>query len=62
MTVRPFRSDERRRYFSEDAFRKLRGENKELLIIPDANHTDLYDRPDKIPFDRIEAFFRANLK
>ena len=45
------------RYFSEDAFRKLRGENKELLIIPDANHTDLYDRPDKIPFDRIEAFF-----
>ena len=50
------------RYFSEDAFRKLRGENKELLIIPDANHTDLYDRPDKIPFDRIEAFFRANLK
>ncbi len=50
------------RYFSEDAFRKLRGENKELLIIPDANHTDLYDRADKIPFDRIEAFFRANLK
>lgn len=50
------------RYFSEDAFRKLRGENKELLIVPDANHTDLYDRPDKIPFDRIETFFRENLK
>ncbi|MDE5963386.1 MAG: alpha/beta hydrolase [Alistipes sp.] len=50
------------RYFSEDAFKKLRGENKELLIVPDANHTDLYDRPDKIPFDRIEAFFRENLK
>lgn len=50
------------RYFSEDAFKKLRGDNKELSIVPDANHTDLYDRPDKIPFDRIETFFRENLK
>ena len=49
------------RYFSEDAFRKLRGDNKELLIIPGASHTDLYDQTDIIPFDRMEAFFRANL-
>lgn len=44
------------RYFSEDAFKKLKGGNKELMIIPGANHTDLYDRTDKIPFDKIEAF------
>ena len=49
------------RYFSEDAFKKLNGDNKELLIVPGASHTDLYDRVDLIPFDRIEAFFRANL-
>lgn len=49
------------RYFSEDAFKKLRGDNKELLIIPNASHTDLYDKKDVIPFDRIEAFFKANL-
>ena len=50
------------RYFSEDAFKKLRGGNKELLIIPGANHTDLYDRMDVIPFDTIEAFFKSSLK
>ena len=49
------------RYFSEDAFKKLTGDNKELLIIPDANHVDLYDNFDKIPFDRIEMFFKENL-
>ena len=49
------------RYFSEDAFKKLNGDNKELLIVPGASHTDLYDRVDIIPSDRIEAFFRANL-
>ena len=49
------------RYFSEDAFKKLSGDNKELMIVPGASHTDLYDRVDIIPFDRIEAFFRANL-
>ena len=49
------------RYFSEDAFKKLKGENKELLIIKDANHVDLYDQPDKIPFDKIETFFKTNL-
>ena len=44
------------RYFSEDAFKKLKGNNKELLIIPDAVHTDLYYKMDVIPFDKIEAF------
>ena len=50
------------RYFSEDAFKKLKGDNKELLIIPDANHTDLYDRVNIIPFDKLEQFFREYLK
>ena len=50
------------RYFSEDAFKNLTGDNKELMIIPNANHTDLYDQTDKIPFDKITSFFRENLK
>lgn len=50
------------RYFSEDAFKKLTGDNKELVIIPNANHTDLYDNMDKIPFDKLEQFFDTNLK
>lgn len=50
------------RYFSEDAFKKLKGQNKELLIIPGAVHTDLYDKMDVIPFDKIEEFYRTNLK
>lgn len=49
-------------YFSEDAFKKLEGNNKELLLIPDAVHTDLYDRMDIIPFDKIENFLKAYLK
>ena len=49
-------------YFSRDAFAKLTGDNKELLIIPDAVHTDLYDRMDVIPFDKLEGFFREYLK
>ncbi|MCD8187384.1 MAG: alpha/beta hydrolase [Ruminococcus sp.] len=44
-------------YFSKDAFAKLTGDNKELMIIPEAVHTDLYDRTDIIPFDRITEFF-----
>lgn len=48
-------------YFSRDAFTKLQGQNKELLIIPDAVHTDLYDRMDVIPFEKIEQFFVENL-
>ena len=50
------------RYFSEDAFKKLTGKNKELYIIPGANHTDLYYKMDVIPFDKIESFFKSNLK
>ena len=50
------------RYFSEDAFAKLKGDNKELLIIPGASHVDLYDNMEKIPFDKIDDFFEANLK
>lgn len=54
-------------YFSKDAFADMvkdnpDTENKELLFIPGAVHTDLYDRKDIIPFDRIEAFFRKYLK
>lgn len=48
-------------YFSRDIFTKLTGENKRLLIIPDAVHTDLYDNPDVIPFDEIAAFLQENL-
>ena len=51
------------RYFSEDTFKKLKGDNKELLIIPGANHVDLYDnQANVIPFDKIESFFREYLK
>jgi len=50
------------RYMGEDAFKKLKGGNKELLIVPGASHTDLYDNFDKVPFDRIEAFYKEYLK
>lgn len=60
------------RYFSETAFENMTGTkpsgndtvvgNKELLIIPGANHVDLYDNFKAIPFDKIESFFKANLK
>ena len=49
-------------YFSKDAFQKLKGDNKELMLIPGAVHTDLYDRMDVIPFDKIDAFFQKYLK
>ncbi|MCR5256782.1 MAG: alpha/beta hydrolase [Desulfovibrio sp.] len=49
-------------YFSRDAFKQLKGDNKELLIIPGAVHTDLYDRLDVIPFDRMGAFFTKAFK
>ena len=48
-------------YFSKDAFTKLTGDNKELMIIPGAVHTDLYDRTDIIPFDKITEFLRKYL-
>lgn len=50
------------RYFGEDAFKKLKGDNKELMIIPGASHTDLYDNLQAIPFDKMEEFFYNNLK
>lgn len=43
-------------YFSKDAYKMLKGDNKELLIIPDAVHTDLYDKTEIIPFDKITEF------
>ena len=49
------------RYFSEDAFKKLKGDNKELYIVEGANHVDLYDNLEKIPFDKIDAFFNKYL-
>ena len=47
-------------YMSKDEFEKLTGDNKELLIIPDAVHTDLYDDLDIIPFDKIAEFYKEN--
>lgn len=49
-------------YFSKDAYKNLKGDNKELLLIPDAVHTDLYDNLDIIPFDKICTFFQTYLK
>ena len=54
-------------YFSKDAYAAMvkdnpYGENKELLIIPDAVHTDLYDQKDIIPFDKLENFFNQYMK
>ncbi|GFI71527.1 putative protein [Clostridiales bacterium] len=53
-------------YFSKDAYENMikdssYADNKELMIIPDAVHTDLYDVIDVIPFDKIEEFFKANM-
>ena len=50
------------RYFSEGAYEKLTGDNKELLIIPGASHVDLYDRTDVIPFEKLRSFFEEHLK
>lgn len=49
-------------YMSKDTFKLLKGDNKKIIIIPGASHTDLYDRKDIIPFDEIEKFLRDNLK
>lgn len=48
-------------YFSQDAYKKLKGKNKELLIIPEASHTDLYDQMEIIPFNKMAAFFQKHL-
>jgi len=52
------------RYFGEDMYKALKGNNKELLIVKDADHCDLYDggvNHDKIPFDKIEEFIKKNI-
>lgn len=49
------------REFSEEAYR-LAGQPKELVIVPDAGHVDLYDRVDLIPFSKLTSFFQTNLK
>ena len=48
------------RYYSEDVYKAATGP-KELVIVPDADHVDLYDNMKKIPFDRLEAFFKQSL-
>ncbi|MBR2208775.1 MAG: alpha/beta hydrolase [Synergistaceae bacterium] len=50
------------RYMGEDAFKRLKGDNKELVIVPGASHIDLYDNMEKIPFEKIISFFNENLK
>ena len=50
------------RYFSEGAYEKMAGDNKELLIIPGASHVDLYDNLDVIPFEKLNSFFNMHLK
>ena len=52
------------RYMGEDAFKLLKGDNKELVIVPNATHCDLYDGGDHdyIPFDKLVEFFQKNLK
>lgn len=49
-------------YFSRDAYSMLKGDNKELMIIPGAVHTDLYDKTDVIPFDKMTEFFNKYLE
>ena len=50
------------RYMGEDTFKRLKGDNKELVIVPGASHVDLYDNMEKIPFAKIISFFQENLK
>lgn len=49
------------RYMAEEAYNRLT-EPKELILVPNATHTDLYDQMDKIPFDKFESFFKENLE
>ena len=49
------------RYFSEDEFKKLKGTNKELFIVPEAEHIDFYFDNEKIPFTKIESFLKTYL-
>jgi fermentation-respiration switch protein FrsA (DUF1100 family) len=50
------------RYFGEDAFKLLKGNNKKLVIVPGANHCDLYDNLEKIPMDAIAEFYHTWMK
>ncbi|MBQ3765021.1 MAG: alpha/beta hydrolase [Synergistaceae bacterium] len=50
------------RYMGEDTFKRLKGDNKKLIIVPEASHCDLYDNMEKIPFGEIKAFFDTYLK
>ena len=50
------------RYLSEGVFKMLKGDNKELFIVPDASHVDLYDNMEKIPFAKIKTFFDTYMK
>lgn len=54
-------ADAHSRYYSEDIY-KLSPKNIELVIVPNADHVDLYDKKDLIPFDKLEAFFKKHLK
>lgn len=49
------------KFYSEDAYKKAK-EPKELYVVTDAEHIDLYDRVDKIPFEKLELFFKMNLQ
>ena len=49
------------KFFSENVYAAA-AEPKELYVVEDAEHIDLYDRTDRIPFDKLERFFRENLK
>ena len=49
------------RYMGEDAFKLLNGDNKKLLLVPEANHTDLYDNLSKIPTQQIVDFINGNI-
>ncbi|MBQ7665679.1 MAG: alpha/beta hydrolase, partial [Synergistaceae bacterium] len=50
------------RYMGEDIYKMLKGDNKELVIVPGASHCDLYDNMEKIPFAKIIEFMNTNLK
>lgn len=49
------------RFFSDDVYARA-AEPKEMFVVKDAEHIDLYDRTDRIPFDKLEEFFKTNLK
>ena len=49
------------RFYSEEVFKQLKGDNKELYIVKDAVHCDLYDNMEKIPFDKIEKFIKEHI-